>query len=349
MTTQPTTADRTDRTAGAERPLDTCAAVRRRYGTADDVAIERIARPTIADDQVLVEVGAAGLDRGVWHLVTGLPYLVRLVGYGLRRPKQPVLGGDVAGRVVEVGPGVTRFAPGDEVMGIADGSFAEWAVADEAKLVHRPGNVAVDEAAVAPISGSTALQALTEVAQVQPGDRVLVVGASGGVGTFAVQLAVALGAEVTGVASTAKLDLVRSLGAVAVVDHTTTALTDLDERFDVIVDTGGRNRLRDLRSVLAPSGTLVIVGGEGAGKITGGIGRQIRAALWSPFLRQRLVFFMGEEDRRLLEPLADHLADGSVVPAIGRRCTLDEVPEALRLMEAGRLAGKTVIEVGARS
>ena len=335
----------TERSTTEREVSDMRAVTQRVYGSADVLEVGRVERPTIDADQVLVEVVAAGLDRGVWHLMTGQPYLVRLAGYGLRRPKQPVLGSDVAGRVVEVGADVTRFAPGDEVMGIADGSFAEYAVADAAKLVLKPASLSFEQAAVATISGITALQALTTVGQVRPGQRVLVIGASGGVGSFAVQIATALGAEVTGVASTQKLDLVRSLGAVAVLDHTRHAITDLDERFDLVIDTGGRNRLVHLRRVLAPRGTLVIVGGEGGGRITGGIGRQLRAAMWSPFSRQRMAFFVSDEDRRFIEPLAGYLADGSVVPAIGRRCSLDEVPDAIRRMEAGKLSGKTVITV----
>ncbi len=338
-----------DQPTRTDAQTDMRAVVQHRYGDADVLESARIERPTIGPDQVLVEVVAAGLDRGVWHLMTGLPYLVRLAGYGLRRPKQPVPGADVAGRVVEVGAGVTRFIPGDEVMGIASGAFAEYAAADEDKLVHKPATVGFDAAAASSISGITALQALTEVATVRPGDRVLVIGASGGVGTFAVQLAVALGAEVTGVASSAKLDLVRSLGAVDVLDHTRQAITELDGRFDVVVDAGGRNRLRDLRRVLAATGTLVIVGGEGGGRVTGGVGRQLRAALWSPFLRQRLAVFVSEESRRFIEPLAGYLGEGAVRPAIGHRYDLDEVPEAIRQMEAGVLSGKAVIVVRSSS
>lgn len=330
---------------GTGARTDMRAVVQHRYGSADVLEVGEIERPAIAADQVLIEVVAAGLDRGVWHLMTGLPYLVRLAGYGLRRPKQPVPGADVAGRVVEVGADVTRFVPGDEVMGIASGAFAEFAAADEDQLVLKPATVGFEVAAAASISGITALQAVTEVASVQPGDRVLVVGASGGVGSFAVQIATALGAEVTGVASTAKLELVRSLGAVEVLDHTRHAITELDGRFDVIIDTGGRNRLGHLRRVLAPAGTLVIVGGEDGGRVTGGIGRQLRAAIWSPFLRQRLAFFISEESRRFIEPLAGYLADGAVVSAIGQRFALDEVPEAIRQMEAGELSGKAVITV----
>ena len=318
------------------------------YGTAEVLSIERIDRPTIAADEVLIEVVAAGLDRGVWHLMTGLPYLIRLMGYGFRRPKNPVPGADVAGRVVDIGEEVTRFAVGDEVFGIANGSFAEFAAAKESKLVDKPATISFDEAAASTISGITALQALTKVGRLQTGHHVLVIGASGGVGSFAVQLAKALGATVTGVASTSKLDAVRRLGADHVVDYTTTAIDDGDRRYDLIIDTGGRNRLAHIRRVLTPTGTLVIVGGEDGDRLTGGIGRQLRAAMLSPFVRQRLAFFVSGESLDDIEELARHLADGSVVPAIGQRFTIDEVPDALDAMTAGTLVTKSVISVSPR-
>ncbi len=323
------------------------AVIQRAYGSADVLEVGEVERPSIGPDQVLVEVVGAGLDRGVWHLMSGMPYLIRIMGYGLTKPKQPVPGFDVAGRVVEVGADVTRFAVGDEVFGIANGAFAQYATADEAKLVHKPANVSFEQAAVAAVSGITALQALTTVGGVEAGQRVLVIGASGGVGSFAVQLAKALGATVTGVASTGKLDFVRELGADDVVDYTQQDLGDLDARFDLILDTGGRNPVSKLRRVLTPTGTLVIVGGEGGDRFTGGIGRQLGAAVRSMFTKQRLAFFISEESRRFIEPLAGYLADGSVVPAIGQRFTLDEVPNAIRRMEAGELSGKTLITVGA--
>ena len=321
------------------------AVTQRAYGSADVLSMETIDRPTIAADEVLIEVVAAGLDRGVWHLMTGLPYLIRIMGYGFTKPKNPVPGADVAGRVVEVGPEVTRFAVGDEVFGIAEGSFAELAAAKETKLVHKPDNISFEQAAVSAISGITALQALTTVGRIEPGQQVLVIGASGGVGSFAVQLAKALGATVTGVASTAKLDVVCALGADDVIDYTTTRIDDAGRRYDLIIDTGGANGLARIRRALTPAGTLVIVGAEGGDRVTGGIGRQLRAALLSPFVKQRLAFFVSQESLEYIEPLAQHLADGTVVPSIGQRFTLDEVPAAIRQMEAGTLSTKSVITV----
>ncbi|MBT8248206.1 MAG: NAD(P)-dependent alcohol dehydrogenase, partial [Acidimicrobiia bacterium] len=252
------------------------AIVQDRYGSADVLELSTIERPEIKPDEVLVEVVAAGLDRGVEHLMTGLPYMVRIAGYGLTKPKTRVPGLDVAGRVVAVGSEVTSFAPGDEVFGIASGSFAQFAAAKETKLAHKPANLTFEQAGVAAISGITALQALTTVGKLQPGQKVLVIGASGGVGSYAVQLAKALGGAVTGVAGSRNLELVRSLGAEQVIDYTAEDFTDGGERYDLIIDTGGRNSIRRLRSVLAPTGALVIVGGEGGGRWTGGIGRQLR-------------------------------------------------------------------------
>ncbi len=283
----------------------------------------------------MIEVAAAGVDRGVWHLMTGQPYLVRLMGYGLRAPAQPVPGADVAGRVVAVGADVTRFRPGDEVFGIARGAFAQYATADADKLAHRPDNLTAEQAAVAAISGITALQALEDIGELQAGQRVLVIGASGGVGSYAVQLAHAKGGVVTGVASTAKLDLVRSLGAQYVIDYTRQDLGAEGVDYDLVIDIGGRNSIRTLRRVLAPTGTLVIVGGEGGGRITGGIGRQLRAVLLSLFIRQRLAMFISTEHHSFIERLAAHLADGAVVPAIDRTVRLAEVPDAIRALESG--------------
>ncbi|NNL14325.1 MAG: NAD(P)-dependent alcohol dehydrogenase [Acidimicrobiia bacterium] len=321
------------------------AIVQDRYGSADVLELSTIERPEIKPDEVLVEVVAAGLDRGVEHLMTGLPYMVRIAGYGLTKPKTRVPGLDVAGRVVAVGGEVTSFATGDEVFGIASGSFAQFAAARETKLAHKPANLTFEQAGVAAISGITALQALTTVGKLQSGQKVLVIGASGGVGSYTVQLAKALGGAVTGVVGTGNLELVRSLGAEQVIDYTTDDFTAGGERYDLIIDTGGRNSIRRLRSVLAPTGTLVIVGGEGGGKWTGGIGRQLRAMLRSPFTRQRLTSMISKEDRAFIESLADYMERGEVVPAIGRRFDLAEVPDALRRLAAGSLSGKAVIVV----
>ncbi len=321
------------------------AITQRAYGSADVLELTTVERPTIAADEVLIEVVAAGLDRGVWHLVTGLPYLVRVMGYGLTKPKNPVPGMDVAGRVVAVGRDVTRFAIGDDVFGVGTGTFAEFARAKESKLVHKPANISFEQAAASTISGITALQALTTVGKIEPGQQVLVLGASGGVGSFAVQLASALGATVTGVASTAKLDAVRAIGADHVIDYTVQHIDDGEQRYDLIIDTGGRNNLARLRRALTPTGTLVIVGGEDGDRLTGGIGRQLRAALLSPFVKQRLAFFVSKESLESIELLAAHLASGAVAPTIGQQFDLEAVPAALAAMEAGTLVGKAVITV----
>lgn len=315
-----------------------------RYGGPDTLSIRTIDRPTIAADEVLIEVHAAGVDRGVWHLMTGEPYLIRL-GFGLRRPKQPIIGLDVAGLVVEAGEDVDRFAPGDEVFGIATGSFAEFAVADHDKLVHKPADVPMEQAAVAAVSGITALQGLTDVGRLRPGQRVLVIGASGGVGTYAVQFAKALGAHVTGVAGSAKVDMVRALGADQVIDYTSDDFVDGVTEYDLILDIGGRNSIRRLRRALTTTGTLVIVGGEDGGRWTGGIGRQIRAMLLSPFVRQRLTTFISKEHHSSIESVATHLESGTVVSRIDGRFGLDDAADALRRLEEGRVSGKSVVVV----
>jgi NADPH:quinone reductase-like Zn-dependent oxidoreductase len=341
MRTELKTTQMTDGAADAE---DMQAVVRDRYGNADGLEVRAVGRPGISAGQVLIQVRAAGVDRGVWHLMTGEPYAMRLA-VGLTKPKQPVLGLDVSGRVVAVGADVTRFQPGDEVFGIASGSFAEYAAADEAKLVHKPANLSWEQAAVAAISGGTALQALTDVGDVQPGQRVLVVGASGGVGTYAVQLAKALGADVTGVCSTAKVDVVRSIGADHVIDYTQGDFLDGATTYDLILDIGGRNRVARLRQALTATGTLVIVGGEDGGRLTGGIGRQLRAMLLSPFIRQNLKSFIQKEHHTQIERLAEHLGSGAVVPVIERTVGLPGVPDALRDLEAGRVRGKVAVSV----
>jgi len=321
------------------------AIVQRAYGSADQLEMAIVDRPAVAPDEVLIEVHAAGLDRGVWHLMTGTPYPIRLAGFGLTKPKQPIQGLDVAGRVVAVGSDVTRFSPGDEVFGIASGSFAEYAVAKQDKLAPKPSTTTFEQAAASAISGITALQALTDVGKLHAGQRVLVIGASGGVGTFTVQLAKALGADVTGVASTAKLDLVRSLGADHVIDYTTDDPVDGSRQYDLIVDIGGRTPLRALRRALTSRGTLVIVGGEGGGRWTGGIGRQLRAMLLSPFIGQRLTTFVSKEARSSIERLAEFIRTGAVVPAVGQCFDLDHTADAIRQMEAGATRGKSVIVV----
>jgi NADPH:quinone reductase-like Zn-dependent oxidoreductase len=314
------------------------------YGSAEVLRSARITRPEIADHEVLLRVHAAGLDRGTWHLMTGTPYLMRVIGFGFRRPKNPVPGVDVAGTVVAVGSAVTRFAVGDEVFGMSRGSFAEYAAAREDKLAHKPANASFEQAAAVGISGGTALQALT-AGRVQAGQRVLIIGASGGVGSFAVQLAKASGAEVTGVCSTNKLDLVTSLGADRVVDYTREDFAAGSHHYDLIVDIAGNSPLSRLRRALTPTGTAVIVGGESKGNLTGGIDRQLRALILTRFVGQRLTGLASKERASDLEILADHLAAGTVTPSIDRTYPLDQVPTAMRYLEAGKVKGKIAITI----
>ncbi|MCP3936479.1 MAG: NAD(P)-dependent alcohol dehydrogenase [Actinomycetia bacterium] len=321
------------------------AVTQRSYGSVEELSVASVERPVVDAEEVLIEVHAAGVDRGVWHLMTGLPYLVRISGFGFSRPKQPVPGLDVAGRVVAIGSDVTRFVEGDEVFGIADGAFAEYATASEIKLAHKPANLTFEQAAVATISGITALQALTEVSEVGVGQDVLIIGASGGVGVYAVQLARALGAEVTGVANASKADFVRSLGADDVIDYAAGDYLDGSRTFDLILDIGGRNSLRRLRRALKSSGTLVIVGGEGGNRWTGGFGRQLRALALSPFVSQRLTMLISEEHHRWIDRLCEFLVDGSVVPVIDRAYRLDAAHDALTDLAEGRVSGKAVISV----
>lgn len=326
-------------------PDRSLAALRHEYGPPAGIVIAPQLVPTPGPGQVLLQVHAGGLDRGAWHLMAGEPYAVRLAGYGVRRPKQPRLGLDVAGTVVALGKGVDTFAVGDEVFGIADGSWAEHAVADATRLALRPPNVSPVQAAVSAVSGITALQALVDVAGVDAGRRVLVVGASGGVGSFAVQLAVALGATVDGVASAAKAELVRDLGASHVYDYATEDPYDGSQRYDVIIDTGGCNPVRILRRALTERGTLVIVGGEDGGSITGGVGRQMRAAMLSPFVRHRMAMFISAEAKGHVAKLAAYLEDGSIVPAVGATYQLADVRIAIEDLLAGRARGKSAILV----
>ena len=289
--------EQTATTAGAETME---AIVQDEYGTApeDVLRLAEVARPTIADDEILVRVGAASVDRGTWHVMTGLPYPIRLAGCGLRKPKGLNPGRSVAGTVESVGKNVTEFKPGDEVYGTCDGSFAEYARARAARLAPKPSNLSFEQAAAVPVSGLTALQAVRDHAKVQAGERVLIIGASGGVGTFAVQIAKAFGAEVTGVCSTAKTDLVRALGADHVIDYRLHDFSDGERRYDVIFDIGGNRRLSHLRRALTRRGRLVIVGGETDGRWLGGFDRQLRAQLLSPLVGQKLGAFVDQRTPR---------------------------------------------------
>ena len=319
------------------------AVVQDAYGSTEVLHVSRADVPVTADDEVLIRVHAAGVDRGTWHLMTGRPYLMRVIGFGFRRPKNRVPGLDVAGTVESVGAKVTRFAVGDEVLGISRGAFAELAAAKESKIAIKPAGLTYEMAAAVPVSSSTAHQALHLAGRLEPGQKLLVNGASGGVGSYAVQLGKAHGAEVTGVASTSKLDFVRSLGADHVVDYTQPG--DLPERYDLILDIGGNTPLRRLRRALTPTGTIVFVGGESGGNVTGGIGRGMRAALRSPFVRQRFVMLASKERYEEFAQVADLIVAGSVTPAVERTYPLEAVADAVGHLEDGNGRGKLVITV----
>jgi NADPH:quinone reductase-like Zn-dependent oxidoreductase len=321
------------------------AIVRDTYGSSDVLELREIDKPEIADDEVLVRVHAAGVDRGVWHIMTGLPYPIRLAGYGLRAPKNPVIGSDVAGVVEVLGKNVSRFQPGDEVFGIGKGSYAEYVCAREDKLAHKPANLTSEQAAVVAISGLTALQGLRDHGRLEPEQKVLVIGASGGVGTFAVQLAKAFGAHVTGVCSTTKVDMVRSIGADHVIDYTREDFAEGDQRYDLILDIGGNSSLSRLRRALTPKGVLVITGGEGGGRWLGGTDRQLRALMLSPFVDQKLGTFVSKENHEDMIVLKELIEAGKVAPVINRTYPLSEVPEAIRYLEEGHAQGKVVITV----
>ncbi len=328
--------------ARAERPMR--ALLQSGYGSFEVLRLGERARPSPGLGEVLIEVRAAGLDRGTWHMMTGRPYLMRVMGFGFSAPKNPVPGLDVAGVVVEVGPQVTRFRPGDEVFGIAQGSFAELSVAREDKLAKKPSNLSFEEAAVLGVSGLTAQGAL-DAGALQAGERVLIIGASGGVGSLAVQQAKALGAEVTGVCSTAKVEKVRALGADRVIDYRQQDFADGTIRYDLILDIGGNTPLRRLRRALTQAGRLVFVGGENGGDWTAGFGRQLGAFALAPFVKQRFIMLMNKEHYSGLERLAALVLEGKLRPLIDRRIGLAEVPDALRALEAGEVSGKVAIRV----
>ena len=315
------------------------------YGPPDVLELKDIDKPEIEDGEVLVRVRAAGVDRGAWHIMAGLPYPIRLAGYGLRAPKNPIIGSEVAGVVEAVGKEVTRFRPGDEVFGIGEGSYAEYARAPEDKLAPKPASLTFEQAAVVAISGSTALQAVRDHGKVRPGQEVLIIGASGGVGTYAVQIAKAFGAKVTGVCSTAKAEMVRSIGADHVIDYKHEDFAKGNRRYDVILDIGGNSSLSRLRRALASRGTLIITGGEGGGRWFGGTDRQLRALLLSPFVGQQLGTFINKENHEDLLVLKELIESGKLTPVIDRTFPLSEVPEAIRYLEGGHARGKLVIRV----
>src|SRR5215204_4110469 len=315
------------------------------YGPPDVLQLREIDKPQITDDEVVVRVHAAGVGRDVWHVMTGLPYPIRLAGYGLRAPKNPVMGSDVAGVVEAVGKDVTRFQPGDEVFGIGKGSYAEYVCAREDKLAPKPANLTFEQAAVVAISGLTVLQGLRDHGRVEPEQKVLVIGASGGVGTYAVQIAKAFGAHVTGVCSTTKVGMVRSIGGDHVIDYTRDDFAEGDQRYDLILDIGGNSSLARLRRALAPRGVLVITGGEGGGRWLGGTDRQLRALMLSRFVSQKLGTFVNKENHEDMLVLKELIESGKVTPVIDRTYPLSQVPEAIRYLEEGHASGKVVISV----
>ena len=321
------------------------AIVQDNFGSADVLELRDVPDPVVGAGDVLLRVRAAGCGPDVWHLMTGLPYFVRIMP-GFRKLKAGVRGRDAAGVVQAVGADVTAFQPGDEVMGFVDGSFAELAIGRPEKLVRKPSRLTFEQAAAAPVSGVTAVQAIGQVGKVQPGQKVLVIGAAGGVGNLTVQVAKSAGAIVTGVCSTSKLDLVRSIGADEVIDYTREDFADGRRRWEVIVDTAGNRSLGVLRRALTRRGILVIVGGEGGGRWTGGFFRQIlRAPVLSLFTSQKLRPLITSEKREDLQSLADLLEAGTVTPVVGKTYPLAEAREAVRFLAEGHAAGKIVITI----
>jgi NADPH:quinone reductase-like Zn-dependent oxidoreductase len=338
-TVQPAAAD-TGRTTMTAVVQDT-------YGSApeDVLRVAEVGKPTIAANEVMVRVRASSVDRGTWHIMAGLPVAIRAAGFGLRKPKYLNPGRNFAGTVEAVGNDDTGFQPGDEVFGICDASFAEYARVRTGKLTPKPANLSFEEAAAVPVSALTALQAVRDHGRVQSGQKVLIIGASGGVGSFAVQIAKAFGAEVTGVCSAAKMDLVRAIGADHVVDYSRDEIGSGEHHYDVILDIAGNRGLSQLRRALTPKGTLVVVGGETAGRWLGGADRQIRALLLSPFVHQRLCTFVASETSGDLATICDLIQSGQLKPAIDRVYPLSEVALAIRHLIEGHTRGKVVITI----
>jgi NADPH:quinone reductase-like Zn-dependent oxidoreductase len=316
------------------------------YGSVEVLRVGEVAVPVGGPDKVLIQVAAAGLHSGDWHVMRGQPYLMRVMGFGLRAPRARVRGMDAAGTVVAVGRDAGRLRVGDEVYGTCDGALAQYATAREGALSAKPANLSFEQAAAVPTSACTALQALRAAGHVAPGQRVLVVGASGGVGLFAVQIAKTFGAEVTGVCSTAKVDLVSSVGADHVIDYSTEDVTLGGHPYDVILDLGGTRTLTRLRRILAPRGTLVLVGGEGGGRWVGGaMIRSFRALVLSPFVRQNLRMILAAPNTQDLRLLAALIEDGAVRPVIDHAYPLDQAPQAFRRLLGGEARGKLVVTV----
>ncbi len=315
------------------------------YGV-PNLKLQEIEKPTPADDQLLVKVRAASVNPLDWHFIEGTPYVMRAMGVGLRKPKDTRLGVDFAGTVEAVGKNVTKFKPGDEVFGGRDGAFAEYVCVRESRAVAlKPANVTFEQAASVPIAGITALQGLRDKGKVQPGQKVLINGSSGGVGTFAVQIAKSFGADVTGVCSTRNVDLVRSIGADHVIDYTKEDFTKSDQRYDVMYDTVGNRSLLECRRILTPKGKAVMIGGGGPGDqgLIGPLVGPIKLLMLSPFVSQEMGTFLAELNQKDLTFLADLMESGKVTPVIDKRYKLSELPQAIEYLEQGHARGKVVV------
>jgi NADPH:quinone reductase-like Zn-dependent oxidoreductase len=321
------------------------AVVQRCYGSANVLKLEEIAKPIAADDEVLVKVHAAAVNPLDWHYMTGRPYIMRMSS-GLGAPEDIRMGVDFAGTIEAVGKDVKRFKPGDEVFGGRGGALAEYVTVREGRaLARKPANVSFEQAAAIPVAAITALQGLRDKGRLQPGQKVLINGASGGVGTFAVQIAKSLGAEVTGVCSTRNVDMVRSIGADHVIDYTREDFTEGAQRYDLILDNVGNHALLDTKRALKPGGILVMVGGPKRDPWLGPISRVVQAGLLSPFVSEEIVTFFAELNQDDLNVLGDLVRADKLTPVIDRRYTLSEVPAAIRYLGTGRARGKVVINL----
>lgn len=317
------------------------------YGSPDVLKLQEIEMPVVKDDEVLVRVRASSANPADWHFMRGLPYVMRPQS-GLRKPKISVLGRDIAGQVEAVGKDVTRFRAGDEVFANAEGGgFAEYTSVSEDLLELKPANLTFEQAAAVPLAALTALQGLRDAGQVQPEQKVLIIGASGGVGTFAVQIAKSLGADVTGVCSTTNVELVRSLGADHVIDYTQEDFTQRRQKYDLILQLAGTHSPSDCRRALTSKGTLVLISGESGGRWIGPVDRIIKAVVLSPFVSQKLGSFLMKPNMEDLQFLKELIEAGKLTPVIDKTYSLSEVPEAIRYLEEGHARGKVVITAGA--
>ena len=318
------------------------------YGSADVLEVKDVRKPNVEADRVLVRVRAASANPYDWHFMRGVPYIARLMATGLRKPKHSVLGTDVAGEVEAVGSAVTRFRPGDEVFGfVGSGGFAEYVSAPEKLLAVKPANLSFQQAATVPLAAVTALQGLRDAGEIQSGQKVLIVGASGGVGTFAVQIAKWYGADVTGVCSTGNLEMVRSIGADQVIDYTREDFTRSGQQYDLIFQLAGTASPSACRRALTPKGRLVLSSGDSPGRIIGPVGRIIKAVLLSPFIGQTMRPLVTKPSSQDLEFLSELIEAGSVTPVVDRTYPLSESADAIRYLETGHARGKVVISVSA--